>query len=103
MANSLSPAYVNLEYTTSFGPHNALLPIRDTPIFADDPELTTVENWDGVQVSLSDMIVTLVTALAKYFLPADAFTSYTVWTLLTPTSDPVFAQTLRFDPPIVGS
>lgn len=103
MANSLYPAYINLEYTTSFGPHNAILPLRDTPIFDDDPELTTVENWDGAQMPLSDMVVTLVTALAEYFLPADAFTSYTVWTLATPTSDPVFAQTLRFDPPIVGT
>lgn len=103
MANSLYPAYIELEYTTSFGPHSAIFPLRDTPIFDDDPELTTVENWDGAQVPLSDMVIELVTALAKYYLAADAFTLYSTWTLLTPESDPVFNETLRFDPPIVGT
>jgi hypothetical protein len=103
MANTLFPAFVKLEYTTTFAPHVAILPIRDTPIFDADPELTTVENWDGAQVPLSDMVIDLATAMAKYYTADDAFTLYSTWTMLTPTSDPVFQETLRLDPIIVGT
>lgn len=103
MPNSLSPAFVKLEYTSDFGPHVALLPLRAAPAFDPDPSLTTIENWALANVNLEDMITTLVNAMADFYTPADAFTLYSVFTQLTATADPVFRETLRFATPIVGT
>jgi len=102
MANSLYPAYVELEYTSKFGPHSAIFPLRAEPAFGSAPAETTVESWDSDNVDLYTMVTNLTNALANYYDEDDAFTLYSTWTLETPTSDPVFRETYRFPIPIVG-
>jgi hypothetical protein len=104
MANSLFPGYVDVEYTSVYGPHAMRLPIRAEPDFDADPTLTQLEMWDLTPRSLFDMVTDLVTALAAYYPATTDFQLYSVWTLATPTSDPVFRQVSRFGvSPISGS
>jgi len=102
MANSLFPAYIEYEYTTPFAPHSGILPLGFTPDFDPDPLLTSIETWDGGTISLHTMAANMINALSNYYDEGTSFTLYSVWTLETTTSDPVYRETSRFAPAIAG-
>jgi len=97
MANSLYPAFITIEYSSSYGQHIMTIPTRTyTP--DSDPEVPgTIPRWsDDVPVAVNTLVDALVHTMEAQFPDTVNFNRFTVFTLATPTSDPIprFSQAL---------
>lgn len=84
MPNSLSPAFVKIEYFSGFGPHSMIIPTLEYNV---DDQLFDV--WSGSPIAASDMIENLVTLMLPFFPNTVTFNNYSIFTQATATSDPV--------------
>lgn len=88
MANSLYPAFVQINYHSSFAPHVQTIPLKDwTPGAAGGD----IETWAGGVVSGDSSIETLANLQEPFFPVTVLFDSFTIFTMATPTS-PAIAQ-----------
>lgn len=89
MANTLYPAYVRVDYTTVFGQHSMNIPVNEVTPGATFGE-NTVASWDAGDINLSAMITDFIELLIPFYTEDDSFDLKTLFTLATPTSDPVW-------------
>lgn len=82
MANSLYPAYVEINYQSAFGVHQMRLPTRAFNVANNE-----FSTWSGGVIDATVMIAELVDDMAEFFAPTTEFTDYIIYTLATPTSD----------------
>jgi len=82
MANSLSPAFVQIQYHSLYGPHVMTLPTRP---WTPDLDYGTYECWDSTTKAADDMIEELILLMVPFFPTSTEFDSFTVYTKATPT------------------
>lgn len=91
--NSLSPAYIVINYTSAYGAHKMTLPCVE---YIPGSPVGSFTKWEGGLITATDMVDDFLT-LAKPFFPATTtFDFYEVFTKETATADSVFrlAETL---------
>lgn len=97
-SNSLYPGFVYLFYETGGTPHKMTIPISN-PVEVGG--VWYVDNAGGTSVLLSTTLVTLVNILRGFYPASATFLYYELWTMASPTADPIFRETDRID--IVGT
>ena len=92
--NSLSPAYVRLDYSSAYGSHVQLIPTRDWVPTSITGTMGSYVAWDTVPIDAEVMIDALVAVLADLHLPTTSFNLASIYTQATPTS-PAFPQAAK--------
>lgn len=88
MANSLFPAFVNIDYHSAFGAHSMTLPTKAyTGPDGLNPSGTFLA-WDSSARDADDMINALVTLFIPFFKADTTFDSYTIYTMADPDASP---------------
>lgn len=88
MAFSLYPAYFRLQYSVAGSLHFMNVPIMNLEVLAPADAITVYPHL-GLPISLDDMVNGFVDLLAPFYVAADTFDRYEVFTLASPTSDPI--------------
>lgn len=99
MANSLFPAFVNIDYHSAFGAHSMTLP---TKVYTGPDGLNpsgTFLAWNSTARDADDMINDLVDLFLPFFKPDTTFDAYTIYTLAEPGAppQPEYAAALGLD------
>jgi len=89
--NSLSPAFVRLDYSSIYGTHVMLIPTRTWLPTSITGLLGSYEAWNTIPIDAEDMVDELVDALADLHLATTTFNLATIYTQATSTS-PAFPQ-----------
>lgn len=87
--NSLYPAYLEINYHSSFAPH-----VMTIPLISWEPSVDIageLGTWGGTPVQASDGVQTLVDLLLPFFPSTVEFDYFFVHTYASPTADPVVA------------
>jgi len=87
--NSLSPAYIVINYHSPFGAHKMTLPTRE---YAIGTPTGTFLSWAGPTVDALDMVNDFVDLIAPFFPATVSFDFYEVFTKADATADSVFAE-----------
>jgi hypothetical protein len=97
--NSKSPAFVVIDYHSSYAPHKMTLCTREWTDDASVGGSGSFESWAGPQRDAHDMINDLVVLLAPFFKPHVSFDFYTIYTQADEDAvpQPVAAQSLGID------
>lgn len=86
--NSLYPGFIRLEYQTPGGKHIQVIPCM--PVL--DAGAWKLTPKSGALIAHATAIATYVALLQPVTANLTTFISSQIWTLLTPTSDPVFVE-----------
>lgn len=86
MANSLYPAFVLINYHSTYGPHKMIIPTRAWQATNITGTIGSYTAWDSSQVDAELMVNDLVTTFLPFFLATTSFDAATVYTLASPTS-----------------
>lgn len=90
MPNSIAPGFIQLEYTSNFGPHTAELPVNNVNIASPDGLLSTIDTWDAGTIVWTDMVDEMVDLLGDR-MPSDVtYNTATLWSQPTPDDLPTF-------------
>lgn len=90
MANSVAPAFVQIEYHSAYGPHVMKIPITGIENPTASAVLLTAEAWDTSSININDMVNALVTEMQPRFAATAGFDRWSVWSQPTPDDDPLF-------------
>lgn len=84
--HSLSPAFVQIKYSSAYAPHVQTIPTRDwTPPTGGHP-FGTYTNWASASIDADDMIQALAALYAPLYPTSTEISSYEIFTQATPTS-----------------
>lgn len=83
--NSLSPAFVVLNYHSDYGAHKQTLPTKTY----NPGSPGTFDTWSGSTIDASDMVNDFVDLIAPFFPATVNFDYFEIFTKATPTSDSV--------------
>lgn len=87
MAHGLYPAFVRIEYHSAYAPHIMTIP---TLAWDTGPDFDGhFDTHDAGTIAAEEMIQALVDTLAEIYTSGVTFDRWTIYTLDTPTSDPV--------------
>lgn len=89
-ANSLSPAFVRVNYVTAYGPHVMTLPsVPINPDIAQAPSgYEFVLRGAALPVEVNDAVVDFITLLLDFFPATTTFVDYTLFSQPTPDDVP---------------
>lgn len=91
-AHDLSPAYVQLNYTSNGHPHKALYPCTYDGSISPGSEPSVVKRV-GAPEPVSDAVTALVTLLKPFLDTSSTFDNFYAFSKPTPTSPPVLVWT----------
>lgn len=100
MPESIAPAFVEYEYSGTFGPHSMRLPVREWNPTGPSGDMGGFPRWsDDTNIDAEAMIDALAALFAPFYTASFAFTRATIYTLATPSSDPQpqVSKTLNVD------
>lgn len=90
--NSLYPSFVKIFYSANGHPHTMVLPVQMVLPAGNPPSLTlkngTTQDWETC------VGTNFVPLLAQVFNVASSFVSAEIWSMATPTADPVFVDAM---------
>lgn len=86
---SLAPAFVRIEYHSSFGPHVMIIPTNEAVSLTVPFASLEIQAWDSSNRNLDDMVNELVTAMLPRFPGSVEFDNYTFFSQPTPDDLPI--------------
>lgn len=89
MENSLSPAFVKIDYHSAFGSHTMTIPTKDWNASPSVGGAGAFDDYVGGTVDADAMINALVDLFLPFFKADTTFDVYTIYTQASPT-DPAF-------------
>jgi len=92
--NSLSPAYVRLDYHSVYGAHVMLIPTKEWLPTSITGGMGSYVAWDTTTIDAEAMIDALIAKLADLHLATSSFDLATIYTQATSTS-PAFPQAAK--------
>lgn len=90
MANSVSPAFLLLEYHSEYSPHVMKIPIRGIENPTADAADLTAEAWDLSSRNIDLMVEDLVDELVPRFPTTVEFDRWSAWSQPLPADEPLF-------------
>ena len=89
--NSLYPAYLVIDYSSSYAPHKMTLPIHSWENTGlDSHALGGSTDWDDIALDVEDVMDDFIPLLAACFQDSVNFNAVSVFTLETKDSPPLF-------------
>lgn len=97
MPNSINPGYVELEYHSPDGGHNAQIPVNELDIDTGTPANTTILCWDTTTKNWRTMTSELVAVLKTRHPTFNTFDRATLWSKPTEDDLPMFVDSYALD------
>lgn len=102
MQNSLSPAFVRIDYTSIYGPHSMTVPsveVEPTTIGGDVYQFILPPPL--LPTTVQGAVIDFVNVIKPFFIPSTVFNGYTLFTQADETATPVPVETNSLN--IVGT
>lgn len=78
MVNSLSPAFVQIQYHSAYAPHVMTLPTLE---WTPDADYGLFATWGAGTIAADDMIESLILKMVPFFPSTVVFDSWTIYTM----------------------
>lgn len=86
MANSLFPAFVQINYHSVYAPHVMTIPTLE---WTPDAGYGLFETWAGGTIAADDMVEQLIDVMLPFFPASVGFDAFTIYTMASPTDQAI--------------